>query len=600
MLSRLSNDALSEALSLLGGRDIGRLWLCGDSALNHRLGSGGCVKSFRLPLDSLFPTQWPSLVRHFSRLEEFLIRLEHGEIIEADWTPKYSDLSRTVRKVNFCLHADFDAFLATLKSGHTFDHIEEITGIQITTGSTDETEKDSQDRVIQFFGLVPSLRAVTFNQDGFLSVAPRYWPRSLRSIAIDIQLSDNETLDFPDTLEELVIYLGLSGEGESERLLSANWPSNLVKANLFSDDNIMSHEDIQRLPRRMTDLNLDMNELIPNEAFIKALPPALLCLRFNMREHMKDTKLIELLPRTLTRADMLPPMTAENFKFFPPSLTLVRIGNVPALYGLLPAGIREVRVEEASSTEYGPETKFPKLPDSLTAFNNLNLRYLDQHPLPANLRDLSLRAPDLTEEQAKQFSSSILTNLCLTSSSLAIASIIVPYLPQTLTKLVIRRCENITWDASDVQSLPQTLIDFEVGSVTLTGEKPLSYLPRRLERLHLTAQRLLPGCLGQSDFCPELSFLNFVLSEPPDGLAAYLFAMLPRKLKYFRLFTPATLDLGITDDSLLALPPGLVSLEFSGRAQISGAWQSKRPYPLRHAVFGSKAVARPTPSRTPK
>ena len=54
MLNRLSLDAIVAITNELEGRDIARLWICGDALLNHRLGRGGGVKkvfsNFRLSL----------------------------------------------------------------------------------------------------------------------------------------------------------------------------------------------------------------------------------------------------------------------------------------------------------------------------------------------------------------------------------------------------------------------------------------------------------------------------------------------------------------------------------------------------------------------
>lgn len=592
-LDCLPTDALLGITELLSGRDVGCLWLLGNTRLNTRLGAGGGVKSFRLTLDSLFPAKWPSLVRHFSHLEEFTIHHIRGEILKHEWLPCYSELSPTVRRLNFSLPSDFWAFFAALRSGCAFPCLEELTGLYVAPDlplnaaeAADHVRSSkSRKELHSFLSLLPtSLTSLHFSGplELALPLPPSSWPRQLRKLTIACFIEDRESGDeaLPIGLESL----DLSTYGPHS-INRTRWPPNLQRLVLSEESGAaVTADDLARLPRCLTHLNWPLYQANIDENIFLALPPHLTELDLHLLRPLSEW--VALLPSTLTRAVDLP-ARGENLQF-PPALTSVDyLFHEPSSYKNLPAGVRSIKGGRAAGV--GPLLAWPKLPDSLTSTSDMDLMYLDQHAFPACLQELPLHEGFLFSKRLERFVSSKITNLSLFECVFD-EKVLIDNLPPQLTKLYVFRDDIMTIDDSGCEKLPKSLLRLKMSGVRFTGPNPLSCLPRDLEELGLVPSSLEVGCLGANGAClfPKLGELTLLLGTLPQGLEQHIFATLPRRMKYLTVIGLMGHEFDLTDESLASLPPGLVSLDVGAAPKITGSWLKKKPVCLQEIRFDNK------------
>ena len=578
MLNHLSIDAIVAITNELEGRDIARLWICGDALLNHRLGRGGGVKKFSQTFDSLFPGTWPSIVRYFASLEEFTVRHSWDEVPEGEWKPRYSDLSKSVVRVRLAHPDDIISFYEALLGGGT-PHLRELTTM----------DTPNHDPLI-FRTLVahlPHIEVLRFRSFSVPLPLPWVWPKNLRQISITIDLPGEDSIVLPESLEVLKV------SRLKRSLHSIQWPPNLLKLILSNTEEIPVEEAL-RLPRSLTVLRLTGVRFENSPEFWKALPPHLTKLQVSMRAG--EQPMIELLPRTLKRFHDLPVINLENVKFLPPSLTVIQELNIaldPKVYELLPTGLRQLNFVGYVTAKQGDDLIWTRLPDTLEQVFGLNARYLDHYALPRCIRKFSLSVDELTDKRLDKLVSSKMRLLSLFNCKLD-AQAVIRCLPQGLTSLTLGRCADLAMGDEACKLLPKTLTHLTAYPVTLTNPKALLHLPVGLKELHIHSKTFEVGFLGDgASLLPKLEALIVHIDKLTPGLAPYLFAILPRKLKHFQLAYPKEFPLDITDASLESLPRGLLTIETSSpSAQVSGSW-----YALKPPCFSSASFS--TPRRPP-
>ena len=579
MLNRLSIDVIVAITNELEGRDIARLWICGDALLNHRLGRGGGVKKFSQTFDSLFPGTWPSIVRYFASLEEFTVRHSWDEVPEGEWKPRYSDLSKTVVRIRLAHPDDIISFYDALLAGGTPSLLE------LTNVSSKSSRTMSDEVLHSLMAHLPHIQVLLFDAIFPLQLPPSVWPKSLRRLYVNIFSLGEDPTVLPASLEELKLH-----SNSSPSLLSIQWPPNLLKFESYYFK--LSLEELRYLPRSLTDLKLPNTHFDNSPEFWKALPPQLAHL--SLGAFMETKPLIEPLPRTIKDFNRLPAPTFENVKLYPPSLTAILFPYTwhdPKIYELLPTGLRYASLNGAAARD-GEDLTWTRLPDTLESIDGLDMRYLDHYALPSCIRNLTVAQADLTDKRLDRLVSSKLDILTLHDCKYD-PKALIRCLPKGLTSLSVQHYTTgglVMMDGETCKLLPKTLRTLTAHPMELTDPKALLHLPVGLEKLDIRSRSYQVGFLGDGvGFLPKLEELSIRVEDLTPGLAPYLFAILPRKLKSFFFLHPKETPLDITDASLEALPPGLLVFSTSSvPALVSGSWLARKPRCLHSVWFGPK------------
>ena len=590
MLNRLPIDAIVAITNELEGRDIARLWICGDALLNHRLGRGGGVKKFSQTFDSLFPGTWPSIVIHLVGLEEFTVEHSWNEMPDGEWKPCYSDLSKTVVRVRLAHPDDIISFHEALLGGGTPNLLE------LTNIGPKESQSLSEEVLASIMARLPHLQVLVFGWAHAFPLPPRIWPKQLRKLRANLNSLGEGPVVLPESLEELELNL----EKSPSSLLSIQWPPNLILLDVEAYCNAISLEELRRLPRSLTDLML-MNARFENSPeYWKALPPNLTYLNVELAED--EEPMLELLPRTLKQFNAIQ-AELNTVKLLPPSLTKISdmaMPHDPKMYELLPTGLRYADMGGGVEAQDGGDLTWTRLPDSIEDFEGLDVRYLDHYPLPRCIRSLRMADADLTDQRLDRLVSSKMLELFLHGCKFD-SQALIRCLPPGLTTLRVHDCYDFAIDGELCKLFPKKLRTLEAIPVKLIDPKALSYLPASLEILHVHSNSCEVGCLGDSTCSlPKLNDLFIRVNNISPGLAPYLFAVLPRKLKGFSLSSLKSQQnpLDITDASLESLPPGLLTFSTSAPApQVSGSWIARKPRCLRSAWLGSKVNLTPPTSK---
>lgn len=583
-------------VTFLESISIARLWFCGDTRLNHRLGAGGCVRNFEPVIDSLRPTQWPSLVRHFARLEEFSVRCADQEGTATDWIPRYDELSPSLRRMKLSFPHDALAFFKTLVD-HPFPHLEELTGIDFFAALYRATSESEVDFASLSASIPTSLQTLRFSFC-YIPFPPCLWPQHLTKITISISHIGPSPVVFPPGLEELDLCVGANDDDTNDptSLFSATWPSGLLNLKVYMEnDATLTLEDMKRLPRGLTSLDIQVRDPLElSDKLLMALPPNLILLDLHLNEVISTKEMLALLPKSLTFCGNLPEQPSiELLKLFPPNLTyLLEVITSPEFYGALPKGMQHII--SSVDPEFSVEASeiWPRLPDSLIRLSGLNSHYLTQHSLPTQLTTLKLESIILEDAQVERLSeASKLTKLVLEACSYS-SKRLFAHLPRNLTTLRFRESSPVVIDADDAQNLPQTLEDFISSKIAFGCPNLFSFFPKGLTSISFSIDSLEVGFLGEKEcFLPNLTFLSISISSAPaEGLAKHIFATLPRTLKYLEFMSPADTDLDITTDSLNLLPLGLISLNTAAPAKKVKAEDWKKPLSLKSARMGRQVL----------
>lgn len=550
MLDALPVEVLQQITSHLEGVHIGLIWICGNTRLNYRLGGRG-VLHFRFVVDPLFSSTWPSMIRHFE-LDSFIVEHRFSKYSKAlSWSPSFSDLRGSKLGVlKLSSNADMDAFCAHLDSSpDAYPCLEHISVCKL----------DDVDRNRHPYRLPSLLRALPLIQSlpglHLDVLVPSDLPRNLKHLEVEFDTFSGG-YSFPDGLETLHLEpLCTTEPAVNIWPILSNLPLGLQSLCVYVDDNVFTHpsvSDIALLPRRLKDLRLNF---VDPQAFstllLSALPPRLEVLKlFNLEVNdefwqREDYAAVKALPRTLTMFrsgnSTLP---ADAAPWFPPSLTWIQ-------------PLPHLTAKELNSFLPNLRELYLCLPAEATAVLDL----VQLHALPLGLKKLIV---DVAPEALPL--SSPAENLPPNLLELTFWGTSVPIgcLPMRLVLLQIGHSNTWSLTPTDCESLPRTLTSLLLGRVDIqSATDAMSRLPPHLQRLHIHAAKLEVGCLKTLP-SSKLRSLRLEYSEDDTGLLALDICLsLPRQIAICDLCPGGSDRRSVTDETLMNLPPGLLSLTIS-------------------------------------
>ena len=561
MLTSLPLDLLRHVTGYLEGLHIGLLWFCGDSRLQHRLGSDRGVVHFHLVYDPLYPFVWPSLIRNFE-LESFVVTLRFKETNAPIWKPSFSDLKGSkLTTLSLCCPGDPGPFYGYLSSNpDAYPRLERFSSVYHIGASN----------LRLFVEHLPSLRQV-LTTTHFNALVPSDLPRNLTHIYLKFVSVDTSLgIRFPDSLETLrLVVVKLS----QVTPLFAGLPAGLQSLDLwmevFTDTTYKpTPECYGHLPRGLKHLRTTSTGL--TAACLAALPPHLESL--DLFGHCLDNSFwaydghaaVKALPRTLTRFDIpVFPWTSQAIQYLPHTLTKIK----PYVYAPIDAVAAHLPHLRKVCINYNVKP----IPDCVTEVIALELDDLELHALPSGLKILKLGLSDVPDlfERLKELPKN-LVRLDISQEEEYGGPIprlenqthhLKRLLPLQL-KVLQLDLSSFAFSPEDCNVLPKGLTELSLKGIEFQSSvtDAFSQLPPRLEKLHITTARLEVGCLKALP-CSKLRNLSLEYIEDHSGLVTRDLCMsLPRRLAYLEL-SPGGLDVhNVNDEVFMNLPPGLCSL----------------------------------------
>lgn len=553
MLGSLLCDLLPLITAKLEGIDIGRLWLCGNSIFNHRLSSKGVIH-FRLKLDPLYHIAWPSLVRHFHRLESFEMRHRYDWRALHDVEPCIGDLSPSLKTLHLESPYNTACFFEYLASHpDAFPSLESLSG----AGPLPEACLALIDRL-------PRLTRVS-NVICLDELTPAELPLHLVEIKLMIRSSSllPEQIVFPDCLESITLSGRMSSLFRPFSCLFTGLPAGLQSLVVYDESrnrDVDSAPETELLPRSLKVLQLPTFTTPISLDLLRRLPPNLvkLHLRMDYRSHSSDfwtnndCEALQLLPKTLTSEDLCPkllPPTIANYHFYPPKISTFSKSTLEIF------ACSHSKVDSVCLTDgFDAESKKLRYPDSVTSVEvkSLGMSYVTGGPgMPPDdsLASIYERFPlELLSLSLLNFKESY--------------SLSPENLPRSLTSLHIRS-NVICLGPADCEALPRGLNYLHLYSILLaSASESFSLLPPKLHTLMVNVTELEIGCLKA---LPSLNLrkihLRFQRKDETGLLTADVLRTLPRKLHSFVLESHATPTHFVADQYLDNLPPGLLRMK---------------------------------------
>lgn len=568
-------EVLQLVTSNLEGLHIGRLWTCGNSALNLRLSARGVIH-FHHVLDPLFPIVWPKFIRHFHHLESFEVSRRFTDIQISEWEPCIADLSPTLQKVTFCFDFDLTRFFEHVASvPEAFPQLKSISG-----PSYPRTE--SCLRVIRRCPQLSSI-SVPFR---IQVLRPSDLPKHLVSVSLIVGEVDlSKGIFFPDSLETLSLEFWARVNKIWDFLpgLPVGLHSLLIRDTSRSVD--PTPTDFALLPRSLKALRVPLFSP-PSIALLEALPPNLTELNLLTTEdeycttdqalfwEREECAALKSLPRTLTRTFLgFPPPTPETLPFFPPNLATVH----PHTSGDMLCHFPRVKSVFLPASSLPPKRK---LLDSVTSLILGKELYYTEHRLPLALTDLTLHSmASWSINESLELPETIRTLFLY-----GYTPHLLPFskMPKHLTSLSIE-AEELEIGPEECEALPRRMKHLKLGfkAELKSSTQCLSLLPPQLESLFLSALSLDVGSLKELPGS-ELRKLTLIFFKDPTGLLAHdICTSLPPKLASFTYQGDSRGGNQLTDESLQNLPPGLAHLAFlKGQRKIKGTCKSQLPKSL--------------------
>lgn len=272
-----SHLVLPLIVDVLSVHEIGRLWFCGDTNLNHLLAPA--VRTFRLEYvqnerlkDSLV---WPKLISHFVNLQDLKVaappHLSRFSIVrEVDFAsipPSIRHLS--LQFANACLEAAFATGSLPNQSPAPSpfrEHFQHLETLEISNYMLDLSPNFAQ----QIFS--PSLTRLRLpNSVKLREEDVNALPRSLTHLAFTFEREGDETfekLDFPPNLTHLEVELAPTA------LMLPKLPSSLKYLHICpGSDCLKGAGDISLIPKEL--VSLSSPALTFDAAACKALPQTL-------------------------------------------------------------------------------------------------------------------------------------------------------------------------------------------------------------------------------------------------------------------------------------------------------------------------------------
>lgn len=551
MLISFPIELISSITSLLSGQDIGKLWNCGDKRLHEQLGTRGGVKSFDILGDPLFPSKWPSLVRHLAQLQEF--RLNRSELTYRIPVTLVNclDLPPTLRRLRLYCAGALKHFLDSLiASPRHYDMLERL---YIAT-----TDTSSAEEPLHLLKTLPSLTWLRIGRTGSYSgslsdICPP------NAIYLNLSMVNIYGIDFklPQSLEHLALWIeDFTKIGELGDL-----PSGLRLLKLdFMKSHKFSLNEIARLPRGLTHLIAPADY---SDELSTALPPYLEVPYISRGMKRFTEASLQQLPRSITQLHRAPAITIGNVEFLPPNLkelfgTTIAYGT--DVFAKLPSTMETISLTSAPEMPYSPEIQL-LAPHNLISLSGIKASLLDSLVLPPTLRTLNLtKGSSMTCERVLKLPRGLKY-----LSVPVYDSEIINYLPNALTRLHLGPFFGFepTWNSITsalAANLPQTLKHLDLFHTDFETSDILLLLPKGLTKLNLIIKTLEPAPLSRWNM-PELRFLSLSVTDDSAGLIDALLVNAPRKLASLSYSVANQLFKDLSFVSLEKLPRGLTSLQ---------------------------------------
>lgn len=439
-LLSLPPDLLSQVFNRCNGCDIGLVYLCGDSSLNHLMTYRGVVKSFVHHFTSPQRMHWPPLVSKLAGLEILLVTVDN----HLDQTPvrglDRSKIPSSVRSLELNFLNGVSVFVGP-SSG--------------SNGTRSLQDLSTRWPHLQSLVLHPltawnaKVSAATFFPPSMTSLRlgiPISWnyihtlPRFLITLQLNIKsktISPNKDPCFPPELTRLTV------SGASISQLFRFLPTTLLHLSCSCEGELQPLDDLALLPAQLLSLDLakcalakaspaqfallprnltllELKTTMADEKFVeyvRALPRDLRTVRFASGRPSPDilreerSAIVESIPPMLQEAGLLD-LVFQTIRYFPPQITsLSLISMTPHLSGLLPKTLKMLTVAELLDTASN-DTTTPQqgelesssdapnptwaLPTSITSLN------LSLPKNPASLLDSISRLDLLTHMTARR------------------------------------------------------------------------------------------------------------------------------------------------------------------------------------------------------
>lgn len=537
LLLNLPIELLSEISLMLGGRDITRLWNCGNKRLQHRLGEQGAVKHYDCaPIRA--SAQLPSILAHL-RIQAVAIRFEGPLSPKIELSPHLQQLMISWRQSG---HKLCDAF------NHTLSSFQSLSALKLSASATPFQQGDAA-----LLKTPPALTNLMIHFKSFDGSVSDILRPGLEKVTIQLDYIRILDFHFPSSLVAAVLTIE-SFEQVDE---SGDFPQALSWLSVSSRNYKTSTQLITKLPRSMTVLHISSDDSL--ESILKAVPLSLMSLDiFNCREVM-TVDLMKLMPRTLLRSFLIKNMqndlSLELVEQLPPALIeLDLVPNELRFLQKLPTGLQLLKLMPHAFTLPTGDTECVFLPKELKALTGLRSELIEFCALPESLEELSMIESTFQAQHARRLPSG-LKSLRIRSLSLDFA----PALPSRL-KILQVWVHDAAWTlmTDHVMHLPRTLTNLSLATIQLESAETLSHVPQGLQNLALNmksveSEGLSP--LGRS----QLRILCLIVQQDRAGLGDEILTRLPASLVSLTYVTSSVFK-DITVDALKHLPRGLLTL----------------------------------------
>jgi hypothetical protein len=504
-LCDLPPELLEVCCLMIDGHDILRLWTCGSSILQLKLGAGGGIKQFSI----VGIQKWPTIVSHFPKLQHLSIVAGITEELKAFRYDSIISLPIELETLKIVArNAEFGFCVLPLASHRP------------------SLSHHPQTSVVALDSKFPKLQLLQLHGTSLLTYSEFFLhlPASLKRL--DLHYSGkiaNKDLNFlPTTLEELNVACTarITDKGVS------TLPRSLLRLDMW-DSSSSGGKLFQHLPRTLVYLNIANFERISDE-YVKNLPPQLEILVCT-RDYFLTYKCVRDFPRSLTELHQSFNTHVNNSSVMdlPPKMTYLDWNMTPNV--------------SASS--------FPALPRTLKTLlldrsqDNLNGGYIQR--LPPTLTHLSLGANSTMNDDSMEFLPNTITKLIM-PSNMALTGASMFILPPKLEYLDLKANTAINQDVH-LSGLPSTLTALLLGAKTFTD----------------AAAPLLPRSLTFLSLPNNIEFTNAAIAELPRKLIHLDLSIngnltddciqhMPRSLSLLRIRKAV-----LTNDCILHLPKKL-------------------------------------------
>lgn len=547
-------EVLATITSHLKARGLCRLWFCGNTFLNERLGARGGVTHFALDQDSLSPQKWPSLIAHLPHITRLSID-NNGDPDFTESIPTPLELPPQLRALELAFTGCAQHFCGGL--AHSPARFQTLESLKLISSSSKIKIKE-----IEPLRALPSLSGLTLAFISYNGALSDFLFPGLVKVHLYLEHVDTINFKLPSSLQHFQMRTGSHFTIDG----NADFPAGLQSVHIVSRKFRASTKFFASLPRNLKHLTIPTEESL--ESVLKAVPPFLLTLDLLNFQEQITLEHLKLFPRTITQSnllmDLLPAINLENADFLPPQLlALKRVPNNLPVLEKLPPGLTSLVCDRFTQDPISNHARRIALPQNLTEVTSLAPELLEFCTLPESLVDLQIATGAFNAQHARGLPRG-LKSLIFSSPLLDCVSL----LPSRLTTLHVHS-DTVAWTLStaDAMLLPRTLTVLTLGEILVESAETLSHLPDGLQDLALYLPTLENDCLGSLSRT-RLKTLTLTVDRDHPGLGDAILTNMPRTLTILRynVLTPGCKDIAV--DSFKLLPRGLYQLSIPDSPQI--------------------------------